>query len=81
MYLASKADDINIVVVKRIKELPFEGHRFWDLKRRGLPVVRVGADAQSVGGTTLPAGNFRFLLPIPQTVMQAYPAMTQNPLY
>jgi hypothetical protein len=66
---------------ERFKELPFEGHRFWDLKRRNLPVSRDAADAPTATGTTLPAGNFRFLLPIPNSEVQANPKIQQNPGY
>jgi starch-binding outer membrane protein, SusD/RagB family len=79
--ITSKANAINIVMDERFKELPFEGHRFWDLKRRGLPVIRTGVDIPSAAGTTLAAGNFKFLLPIPQTERQANPLMQQNPGY
>lgn len=79
--LSSKENAITEVLNERFKELAFEGHRFWDLKRRNLPVVRTGDDAPSAQGTTLSAGNFRFVLPIPQTEMQANPLMDQNPDY
>ncbi len=72
---------IDAIMTERFKELPFEGHRFWDLKRRNLPVVRVGSDAPSAVGTTLAAGNFRFLLPIPNSEIQANPLIQQNPGY
>jgi starch-binding outer membrane protein, SusD/RagB family len=78
---ASKQEAIDAIILERFKELPFEGHRFWDLKRRGLPVTRAGTDAPSATGTTLSAGNFRFLLPIPQPEMLANKSMTQNPGY
>jgi hypothetical protein len=68
-------------MLERFKELPFEGHRFWDLKRRGLPVQRIGTDAPSATGATLAGGNFRFTLPIPQVEMQANKLMVQNPGY
>lgn len=79
--LSSKEQAITEILQERFKELAFEGHRFWDLKRRNLPVVRTGDDAPSAQGATLPAGNFRFVLPIPQTEMQANPLMEQNPDY
>lgn len=78
---ATKQEAIDAIILERFKELPFEGHRFWDLKRKGLPVVRVGADAPSATGATLPANNFRFVLPIPQREMLANLSMTQNPGY
>lgn len=78
---ASKQEAIDAVILERFKELPFEGHRFWDLRRRGLPVTRTGTDAPSSTGATLPAGNFRFVLPIPNAEMQANDLMVQNPGY
>ena len=79
--LASASDAITQIMQERFKELAFEGHRFWDLKRRGLPVSRLVADAISPGASTLPANDYRFLLPIPLTEMQANSAMQQNPGY
>ncbi len=77
---ATKDDFITALMDERFKELPFEGHRFWDLKRRNLPVVRIGDDIYN-GAETLPAGNFRFLLPIPNTEIQANALIQQNPGY
>ena len=77
----SKDAAITAIMQERFKELAFEGHRFWDLRRRGLAVDRLPADAPSPIGTTLPAGNFRFLLPIPNTEIQANALMKQNPGY
>jgi starch-binding outer membrane protein, SusD/RagB family len=78
---ASKTEAIDAIMLERFKELPFEGHRFWDLKRRGLPVARLASDAPTAAATTLPANNFRFLLPIPDAEMKANKLMTQNPGY
>jgi len=78
---ASKDEAMTAIILERFKELAFEGHRFWDLKRKNLAVQREGADAPSSTGATLPAGNFRFLLPIPEIEMQANSLMTQNPGY
>lgn len=79
--LASKTQAIDEILAERFKELAFEGHRFWDLKRRGLAVERIAADAPSADGTTLPANDFRFALPIPDPEMKANKAMEQNPGY
>lgn len=81
VVLGSKAAAITEIINERFKELAYEGHRFWDLKRRGLPVDRIPADAPNASSATLPAGDYRFLLPIPLTEMQANRLMEQNPQY
>jgi len=78
---ASKQEAIDAIILERFKELAFEGHRFWDLKRKGLPVQRIGTDAPTTTGATLSAGNFRFVIPIPEIEMQANKLMVQNPGY
>ena len=77
---SSKGDLITAILNERFKELPFEGHRFFDAKRRNLPIIRLAADAQN-NKITLESGNFRFLLPIPNSEIQANPLMVQNPGY
>lgn len=77
----SKDAAITAIMDERFKELAFEGHRFWDLKRRNLPVSRNTADAPNAASTTLPAGNFRFILPIPNSEIQANTKIQQNPGY
>jgi starch-binding outer membrane protein, SusD/RagB family len=76
----SAADLLTAVLDERFKELCFEGHRLFDLKRNNLPVQRSGTDA-SPEWQTLPAGNFRFTFPIPQYEMLANPNATQNEGY
>lgn len=72
---------------ERRVELSFEGHRFFDIKRRGEAVQRSNnGDIQDGSGTppeflTLPAGDFRFQLPIPIDEINANPNMAQNPNY
>jgi hypothetical protein len=78
---ASKEEAIREIVQERFKELAFEGHRFWDLRRRGLPVERLASDAPSSNAAVLPVGNFRFVLPIPNAEVQANPSIQQNPGY
>lgn len=77
---SSKGDLITAIMNERFKELAFEGHRFFDAKRRNLPIIRLAVDAQN-NKTTLESGNFRFLLPIPNSEIQANPLMVQNPGY
>ena len=76
-----KATFINALMNERFKELAFEGHRFWDLKRRGLPVERRTEDAPTAASVTLPANSFRFTLPIPFYEIQANKLIKQNSGY
>ena len=69
------------ILNERFKELCFEGFRFFDLKRKGLAVNRLASDVASPTWQNLPAGNFRFALPIPQDEIFANPNATQNPNY
>lgn len=77
------ASAIQAVLNERFKELCYEGFRFFDLKRNGLPVVRDTTDLQSVGDPwlTLTAADHHFALPIPQHEVFANPNMVQNPGY
>lgn len=68
------------VLDERFKELAFEGFRFYDLKRNNLPVERLASDASPEWGT-LPAGNYRFVLPIPNSELLANGNMVQNDGY
>jgi starch-binding outer membrane protein, SusD/RagB family len=81
VVFASKDEAITEIMTERYKELAFEGHRFWDLKRRGLAVTRLAADAATVPSQNLPADDFKFALPIPFTELQANSAMVQNAGY
>jgi hypothetical protein len=65
---------------ERYKELAFEGFRFWDLKRNNLSVERLSSDA-SAEWQTLSSGNYRFVLPIPNSELLANPNMVQNDNY
>lgn len=78
---ANKEAAIADIMLERFKELAYEGHRFFDLKRRGLPVSREAGDAPNGNSVTLAANNFRFVMPIPQTEINANKLMVQNPGY
>lgn len=76
------------IALQRRLELAFEGHRFFDIKRKGEAITRNatfgdGADGSGVppAFTTLAAGNFKFQLPIPQDAMNANTNLEQNPGY
>jgi hypothetical protein len=77
----SKQQAIDDIIQERFKELAYEGHRFFDLKRRGLPVTRLAVDAPTTAAMVLPANDYRFVFPIPLAEMTSNPAMEQNPGY
>jgi starch-binding outer membrane protein, SusD/RagB family len=79
---------VNDVILERRKELAFEGDRFFDLNRLGLPIDRVqNAGAIQAGSNnvnlTIPWPDPRRLAPIPEAEIQANAniASQQNPGY
>ncbi len=72
----SSSDIVSAVLRERRVELAFEGHRFFDLKRRGLDIPK----PQS-GGGVLPYTDYRILAPIPETQVALNPDLVQNPGY
>jgi starch-binding outer membrane protein, SusD/RagB family len=75
------------ILLQRRLELAFEGDRFWDLKRRNEPVQRstFGDKADGTGTpavfTNLPAGNYKFNVPIPQSELNFNTNLKQVPGY
>ncbi|WP_289044670.1 RagB/SusD family nutrient uptake outer membrane protein [uncultured Olleya sp.] len=76
------------IKLERRLELFAEGHRFFDLKRWNESVVRSATDGDFFDGTgtpaaetSLPAGNFKFQLPIPQRELNIMPDFQQNTGY
>lgn len=76
----SASDLTTAILNERFKELCFEGFRFYDLKRNGLPVQRLASDANAAW-QNLPASSYLFVFPIPRTEMNANSNMVQNPGY
>ncbi|MCU4176901.1 RagB/SusD family nutrient uptake outer membrane protein [Carboxylicivirga sp. N1Y90] len=66
---------------ERRRELAYEGFRFFDLKRWGLPIERTPEDSELASNDKLPAGNYRFVMPIPQAEIFANTNMKQNDGY
>lgn len=71
---------ITAVLQERYKELAFEGHRFYDLKRNNLSVERLSSDANAAW-QTLTSGDYKFVLPVPREELNANPNMVQNSGY
>lgn len=68
-----------IVQEERNKELCFEGHRFFDLKRRHEDIVRPATSSSTLKKLSYP--DYRYCLPIAQMEMQSNDYMTQNDGY
>ena len=69
---------ITAILTERRKELPIEGHRFFDLKRTTRTVARTQS---CTSYCSLAPDNRAWALPIPQTEMLANENMEQNPGY
>lgn len=84
-YSSSGTALLNDILLERRKELAFEGHRYWDLARYNMDVVRVNLAGNYPGNVPLviAADNFRRILPIPQTELDANPNIRaqENPGY
>ncbi|MCD8264695.1 MAG: RagB/SusD family nutrient uptake outer membrane protein [Tannerellaceae bacterium] len=74
---ATKDQFIEELLLERRRELCFEGHRFFDLRRYNLPIVK------PLINKTLEVDNYRRLQPIPYGEMQGNPVIAgqQNPGY
>jgi starch-binding outer membrane protein, SusD/RagB family len=72
---------LNAIAIERRKELAFEGHRWFDLRRTGQAINR-GTDwgLPSVS-QSLPANSPKFIWPIPQSEIFANKEMEQNAGY
>ncbi|MBE8719252.1 RagB/SusD family nutrient uptake outer membrane protein [Sphingobacterium sp. Ka21] len=67
---------------ERFKELAFEGHRFFDLKRRKLPVERLAQDVTyAIGADKLEPTDAQYCFPIPAEEFTINKNMRQNPKY
>ena len=67
---------VDAVLRERRVEFAFEGHRFFDLKRRGLDIPK-----PQTGFGVLPYSDYRILAPIPELEVDLNSQLTQNPGY
>jgi starch-binding outer membrane protein, SusD/RagB family len=67
---------IDAILHERRLEFAFEGHRFFDLKRRGMDIPKPQTDAGFIAYT-----DHRILAPLPSGEVQANPLLDQNPGY
>ena len=82
-YSSTGATLLDDILKERRKELAFEGFRYYDLQRTQRDVVRVNLNNNYAAGVplTLPVGNFRRILPIPQAELDANINIAKNPGY
>lgn len=82
-YTSTGAALINDILLERRKELAFEGHRYFDLTRLNMDVVRVNLNGNYPANTPLllATTNFRRIWTIPQSERDVNPAISQNPGY
>lgn len=66
---------MDAILRERRLELAFEGHRWFDLKRKGRDITKAGLSA------TVPYTDVRILAPIPIAEIQLNPTLKQNPGY
>jgi hypothetical protein len=67
------------ILLERYRELPFEGHRYYDLKRNGLTIERSKEDQESGSNQTmLLPSDLYYYLPIPQAEVIANPNIRPN---
>lgn len=82
LTFTSASDAVDKILLERRRELAFEGHRFFDLKRFGRGVDRIPSDVVlNSFAEDLPAGDYKFTLPIPQGAIFANSLLVQNPGY
>ncbi|MCX2452615.1 RagB/SusD family nutrient uptake outer membrane protein [Pedobacter sp. PLR] len=72
---------LNFYKDERRRELPFDGHRWFDLRRYGMPSIsHEYLETAGTGQTfTLSKGDSRYTWPIPQVVLDRNGELTQNP--
>ena len=75
---------VSEIAAERRRELAFEGHRWFDLKRTTRTVNRSLAGTGNPNNqvqTTLTSSSHRWVWPIPEVELRANPNIQQNPGY
>lgn len=73
----SGANLLNDILTERYKEFFAEGHRFYDLKRHSLPIIRT----TNCSVCELPANDLKFVFPMDEGVLNQNSNLTQYPGY
>lgn len=73
---------LDAILTERFKELAFEGHRHFDLRRYNLPITRNPEDAiNALGAVLLEPTDAQYVFAIPNSELRANPNMVQNSNY
>ena len=80
-YLSTGATLASDIVAERRKELVGEGFRWYDLNRLQLTIARPTQAGAITALTTIPVTDYRRIMPIPQSEIDANKATVQNPGY
>ncbi|MNK22508.1 SusD family protein [compost metagenome] len=78
--IVDKTDLLNFYKDERRREFPFDGHRWFDLRRYGMPSISheyKGAGTSQI--FTLAQGDARYTWPIPKATLDRNGSLTQNP--
>ena len=75
-------DLIELVKAERRREMCFEGQRWFDLRRYGMPQIQHNwiDNSTTVETYTLLNNDLGYTLPLPQSVIEQNPSLEQNPL-
>ena len=80
--IADAAELLQFCLDERRRELSYEEHRWFDLRRTGMPQIvhtfKVAAEQEPVADT-LYQGDARYVLPIPAVALSKNPALAPNP--
>lgn len=68
----SQTEILDQILLERRRELCYEGHRFFDMRRLGKDI------SKPIIGKTLEQGNHRWLMPIPLAELQANPVIANQ---
>jgi|GEM_PF-87331 len=71
---------LNFYKDERRREFPFDGHRWFDLRRYGMPsITHQYKETATVESFTLAEGDARYTWPIPKATLDRNGSLTQNP--
>jgi len=73
-----KQEVIDAILLERRLELAFEGHRWFDLKRRGLDIPKGIQNIDCQTECTIPNNNYRILANIPTSEVDVNQNLEQN---